>query len=190
MAKVIYDCYVIKNNVNTESIGKVYGRVINTETVNLRQLARHIAEHGSLYTIDVVHGVLLKAQGCIIEMLLESKRVKLDGLGTFYLSGTSKGRTQGEGFNPKDDFKGLHIRFRPDMTVEENLSSPLMLRRATFVKVNDLINPTTLLTEGNSESGGETPTDPSQSGSNGSGTTPNPSQGGGSNDGDNGDGME
>ena len=188
MSKVIYDCYVIKNSVNNENVGKVFGRVINTETVNLRQLARHIADHGSLYTIDVVHGVLLKAQGCIIEMLLESKRVKLDGLGTFYLSASSNGKNPDESFNPKTDFKGLHIRFRPDMTADEMLSSPLMLRRATFVKLNDLLNPTTLMTEMDSESDDGATPGSSQSGDNGGGTSPSPTPGDGNDDGD--DGME
>ena len=47
-------------------------------------MAKHISEHGSVYTQDVVFGVLEKFRSCLVEMLLESKRVKIDGLGTFF----------------------------------------------------------------------------------------------------------
>ena len=52
--------------------------------MNTPKLAQHIAEHGSIYTSDVVFGVLEKFRSCLVEMLLNSKKVKIDGLGTFY----------------------------------------------------------------------------------------------------------
>ena len=55
MSKIIYDVYQNKNE-NNVSYGKYFGRIVHTETLNTRQLARHIADHGSVYTQDVVEG--------------------------------------------------------------------------------------------------------------------------------------
>lgn len=86
MAKIIYDIY---RNVKSGSVseGRYFGRVLQTETLNTAKLARHIAEHGSPYTQDVVEGVLRKAESCILELILDSKKIKIDGLGTFYITG-------------------------------------------------------------------------------------------------------
>ena len=83
MAKIIYE---VKQNQNSYSaaFGKWYAQIKNLETLNTRKLANHISEHGSIYTPDVVYGVLEKFRSCLIEMLLNSKKVKIEGLGTFY----------------------------------------------------------------------------------------------------------
>ena len=83
MAKILYE---VKRNNNTESkgYGMWYGRAKSLETLNTRKLANHISEHGSIYTPDVVYGVLEKFRSCLLEMLLNSKKVKIEGLGTFY----------------------------------------------------------------------------------------------------------
>jgi nucleoid DNA-binding protein len=140
MAKVIYDMYK-DTNMSSKSYGHVFGRVVHVETMNTKALSRHIMEHGSPYTEDVVLGVLTKAESCIIEMLLQSKKVKLDGLGTLYLMAENKkgGETTIDDFNPKTSFKGLHIRFLPDSTTEDNLTSREMLSKAQFIFVDDLV---------------------------------------------------
>jgi len=140
MAKVIYDMYK-DNNVSSKSYGHVFGRLVHTETVDTRKLSRHIKEHGSPYTEDVVLGVLTKAESCILEMLLESKKVKIDGLGTLYLMAENKkgGELTIEEFNPKTSLRGLHIRFLPDSTTEDNLTSREMLAKAQFIHVDELV---------------------------------------------------
>ena len=83
MAKILYE---VKKNQNSHSaaFGKWYAQIKNLETLNTRKLANHISEHGSIYTPDVVYGVLEKFRSCLLEMLLNSKKVKIEGLGTFY----------------------------------------------------------------------------------------------------------
>ena len=139
MSKIIYDVHQNKNDKNN-AYGKFYGRIVHTETLNTRKLARHIAEHGSVYTQDVVEGVLTKAEACIVEMLLESKKVKLEGLGTFYLMAENKkgGAETLAKFNPKVTFNGLHIRFLPDSSSESQLNSKDILAKATFMWAEDL----------------------------------------------------
>ena len=83
MAKILYE---VKQNQNEHNaaFGKWYAQIKSLETLNTRKLAQHISEHGSIYTPDVVYGVLEKFRSCLLEMLLQSKRVKIEGLGTFY----------------------------------------------------------------------------------------------------------
>ena len=139
MSKIIYDIY---RNVKSGSIseGRYFGRILQTETLNTAKLARHIAEHGSPYTQDVVEGVLRKAESCILELILDSKKIKIDGLGTFYITGENQkyGTISIAKFNPKTSFKGLHIRFLPDQATEANLSSRSVLNQASFIWAEDL----------------------------------------------------
>jgi hypothetical protein len=59
-------------------------------------------------------GVVKKFVGCIQEQLLESKKVKLDGLGTFYLSCQSMGVEDPEDYDPRKHISGLRVRFAGD----------------------------------------------------------------------------
>ena len=141
MAKILYE---VKQNQNSYSaaFGKWYGQIKNLETLNTRKLAQHISEHGSIYTPDVVYGVLEKFRSCLVEMLLESKKVKIEGLGTFYctLENQKNGALKKEDFNVNKHLKALHIRFLPEQTTEENISSREFLKQAEFINVDSLLN--------------------------------------------------
>ena len=139
MAKIIYEVYQNQNERNA-AYGKWYGRVKYLENMNTRKLSNHIAEHGSIYTPDVVYGVMEKFRSCLLEMLLNSKRVKIDGLGTFYttLECAKGGAVSKDKFNVNKDVKGLHIRFLPEQTTEENISSREFLKKAEFVNIDSL----------------------------------------------------
>ena len=140
MAKIIYE---VKKNQNSHSaaFGKWYAQIKNLETLNTRKLANHISEHGSIYTPDVVYGVLEKFRSCLVEMLLESKKVKIEGLGTFYctLENQKNGALKKEDFNVNKHLKALHIRFLPEQAAEENLSSREFLKQAEFINVDSLL---------------------------------------------------
>jgi len=140
MAKILYE---VKQNQNSFSaaFGKWYAQIKNLETLNTRKLANHISEHGSIYTPDVVYGVLEKFRSCLIEMLLNSKKVKIEGLGTFYctLENQKNGALKKEDFNVNKHLKALHIRFLPEQTTEENISSREFLKKAEFVLIDSLL---------------------------------------------------
>ena len=140
MAKILYE---VKQNLNqyNAGYGKWFARVKALETLNTRKLANHISEHGSIYTPDVVYGVLEKFRSCLIEMLLESKKVKIEGLGTFYttLENQKRGSDKKEEYNPNKHMKALHIRFLPEQTTEENISSREFIKKAEFVNVDSLL---------------------------------------------------
>ena len=143
MSKILYEVY--KNDIkDSESVmyGKWYARLKSIETMNMTKLAKHISEHGSVFTEDVVEGVMKKFKTCLLEMLLESKKVKVAGLGTFYLTCECQkgGADKEEDFNVNQHLKALHIRFLPDQTQEDNLSSREFLKKAEFVNIKSLLS--------------------------------------------------
>ena len=140
MAKIIYEVYQ-NQNVHNAAYGKWYGRVKYLESLNTRKLSNHISEHGSIYTPDVVYGVMEKFRSCLLEMLLNSKKVKIEGLGTFYttLECQKGGAVSKEKFSVLKDIKGLHIRFLPEQEQETNISSREFLKQAEFINVDSLL---------------------------------------------------
>ena len=176
MAKILYE---VKQNQNSSSVayGKWFAQVKTLETLNTRKLAQHISEHGSIYTPDVVYGVLEKFRSCLIEMLLESKKVKIEGLGTFYttLENTKGGAQSKDKFNVNSHLKALHIRFLPEQTTEENISSRQFLKQAEFINIDSLLKKEEETENGGDSNGG----DSGNSGSNTGNITP----GGGDNSG-------
>ena len=167
MSKILYEVY--QNDIkDSESAmyGKWYARLKSIETLSLTKLAKHIAEHGSVFTQDVVEGVMVKFKNCLLEMLLESKKVKIAGLGTFYLTAEcEKGGADKEAdFNVNQHLKALHIRFLPDQTAEDNISSREFIKKAEFVNVKSL------LSSGNSDEDGGDNGNGSSTGSENSGS--------------------
>ncbi len=143
MSKILYEVY--KNDIkDSESVmyGKYYARLKSIETLNMTKLAKHISGHGSVFTEDVVVGVVQKFKTCLLEMLLESKKVKVAGLGTFYLTCECQkgGAEKEEDFNVKEHLKALHIRFLPDQAAEDNLSSREFIKKAEFVNIKNLMS--------------------------------------------------
>lgn len=143
MSKILYEVYQndIKDSENV-MYGKWYARLKSIETMSMTKLAKHISEHGSVYTEDVVEGVMKKFKTCLLEMLLESKKVKVAGLGTFYLTCecTKGGADKEADFNVNQHLKALHIRFLPDQTEEDNLSSREFIKKADFVNIKTLLS--------------------------------------------------
>jgi len=120
----------------------------------------------AIYTPDVVFGVLEKFRSCLLEMLLNSKRVKIDGLGIFYttLENEKGGADKKDDFSPTKNLKALHIRFLPDQEAETNISSREFIKKAEFVNAEALAGQ---LLESDSPSG--------SSGGNGGGGNTQPS---------------
>ena len=190
MAKIIYEIY--QNQVEDHpSKGKYFARVKTIETLNTRKLANHIAEHGSIYTPDVIFGVLEKFRSCLIEQLLNSRKVKIDGLGIFYLTAecTKGGAESAEKFNVQKNIEALHIRFLPDTEQETNISSRQFLKKASFINKAALFKDAEEDAEGTEGSGSDSQGGSSQSSSSqsstetpGGGETPGGNTGGGGDD--------
>ena len=125
-------------NATSSAYGKYYPEVDTKKTLSLRGFAQHMADHGSIYTRDVVEGVLLKITDCLPELVAQGVPVQLGSLGTFYPTAevTKRGAVQNiaamDGLNPNDVVKAIHIRFLPDSTKLDNLCGPQFKNRCTL----------------------------------------------------------
>ena len=131
-----------KNQKMPSCYGKYYGKTVATTTMTYRELVKHMAEHNTVYGRDVCEGVATKLEDCVLEQLLEGKKVQFGDLGTFYLSVRSNGADDEEKFNLGTDIKGLYLRFQPSRRDINDLSSKNLKKRATFMNVKDLVGET------------------------------------------------
>ena len=150
-------------NEKTAAFGKWYGRVVSTKTMSYQELCKHMSEHNSVYGEDVCLGIANKLQNCMLEQLLEGKKVQFGELGVFYLSVKSTGAEKEEDFNLGTNINGLYLCFSPSRTDVNNLSSKMLKKKASFMNVKDLVEvkakastsgSTGTNTSGNSGSGG------------------------------------
>ena len=134
----------INQNQNSKSRAyqKYYGKVVTTNTMSYKELTKHMSEHNSVYGEDVCSGVAIKLQSCILEQLLEGKKVQFGDLGTFYLSVKSEGAESEDKFNMGQNIKGLYLRFTPCRQDVNDLSSKTLKKKAQLKNVKEL-NPET-----------------------------------------------
>ena len=124
---------------DSKSYGKWYGRVATTKTMTYQELCKHMSEHNSVYGEDVCLGVANKLQSCMLEQLLEGKKVQFGELGVFYLSVKSTGANKEEDFNLGININGLFLCFAPSRTDVNNLSSKMLKKKASFLNVKDMV---------------------------------------------------
>ncbi len=117
------------NNENNNAHLLWFPKAVRRSTLSLRGLSDHISDHGSIYTRDVVLGVLSKFTSCLTELVAQGVAVKLDGLGTFYPTLEAKGAETPVGYNIEEYLKGVHIRFQPEGCDDDNITSREMKKK-------------------------------------------------------------
>ena len=170
---------------DSKSYGKWYGRVATTKTMTYQELCKHMSEHNSIYGEDVCLGVANKLQSCMLEQLLEGKKVQFGELGVFYLSVKSTGTNKEEDYSLGVNIQGLYLCFAPSRTDVNNLSSKMLKKKASFLNVKDMVisktKPST--NSGTSEGGSSDPETPENPGNGSDQGGTNNNDNGGSNDG-------
>ena len=117
------------HHANNPGYGKYYPKAVEKDTITLRGLAKHMAEHQCVYSRDIIEGVLIKMASCMIELIAQGNPVKIDGLGIFWptVESTKEGITRAailEGkWNANTYVKGVHIRFRPEGAADDDITS-------------------------------------------------------------------
>ena len=117
------------DNQYNPGYGQYYPKAVEKQTISLRGLANHMAEHQCIYSRDIIEGVLTKMASCMIELLAQGNPVKLDGLGIFSptveskRSGISKEDLLAGKWNPQNYVKAVHIRFRPEGAGDDDITS-------------------------------------------------------------------
>ena len=103
-----------KGSAERQKVKKTYGKIIYRGTLKLNDMAEHIMKHGSVYTEDVVIGVITKLKTCMQEMLADGYKVKLDGIGTLYPVLTSEGVADAKDYSAQENVTRLGISFLAD----------------------------------------------------------------------------
>ena len=107
MASIKYRIY--KNNSSAGLKDKYYARAFHAETIGLEELAEHMSNHNTPYSKGTIHGVLKDMVACVRELLLDSKKVKLDDLAIFSLGLTSRPADSPADFTPSGNIVKAYI---------------------------------------------------------------------------------
>jgi len=67
----------------TEQAGKLYARVSYKQALTIQDMARHMAEHNTVFSEGSILGVLTDFVKCVREMVLNGNTVKIDNLAIF-----------------------------------------------------------------------------------------------------------
>ncbi len=118
----------VKINPTDENDKKVYANAQYSTVMTLSQFAKHIADHNSKYCRADVTGVLLTMIDCLLELLLDGKRIQLGEFGTFYCSIHSKGAESVEEFS-ESNITGLDVNWSRGKDFED------IYKNATFTYV-------------------------------------------------------
>jgi predicted histone-like DNA-binding protein len=127
-----YSVFMMGNPVNIDAAPKAYAKPQISEIMPFGKFVKHIADHNGVFTRGTVKGVIADMCECLIEMLLEGKKVQLAELGNFWLSLTSEGAESLKQFT-EGNINAVNIVFTPGEDFE-NLRS-----RATFNVVSSRI---------------------------------------------------
>ena len=130
--KVERKVIVGKKGEQRQQVQKTYGKIIYRGTLSLADMAEHIMKHGSVYTEDVVIGVITKLKTCMQEMLADGYKVKLDGIGTLYPVLSSKGVDNAKDFSANDAVTRLGISFLADQSKKSVYKASAMRQGATL----------------------------------------------------------
>lgn len=182
-----YSVFLLPNQMNKDEAPKAYARAQAKEVMTFRKFVDHIAEHGG-HKRGQVKGVLSDMCSCLVEQLLEGKKILLDELGDFWITLTCMGAESCEAFTSKN-ITGVNIVFTPGEDfqnlinrAEFNLVASRVAQSATLKaekKGDDTVDLAAAKNKGNGSS--TDPTDPTNpgtdpdNGGSGSGTEENPS---------------
>ena len=109
-----------------QKVKKTYGKIIYRGTMSLNDMAEHIMKHGTVYTEDVVIGVITKLKSCMQEMLSDGYKVKLDGIGTLYPVLTSEGVTDAKNFSAQENVTRVGVAFLADQSRKSQYKASAM----------------------------------------------------------------
>ena len=186
--------YQQNQNDQSSAYGKYYPKPYKPDTLSLRGLIERVAMDQSVYSRDIVEGVIQRLTKVMVELLQGGQPVKWDGLGTFTptIESEKGGATEAQlkaGVDVREVIAGVHIRFIPENEKGEEITSRKFKDLVVFTVMGVAERVSAGLTSGgkqkyatnvidleNWKNGGSS----SQSGSGGSQSGNSGSQGGGS----------
>ena len=98
---------------NTQRSGKWYARAVSTSVVNTRQLAEIMQRNCTVKRSDIM-AVIEELVETMRDQLQDSKRIKLDGFGSFKIGVRSIGAATANDFSVAGNIKGMRVIFSPE----------------------------------------------------------------------------
>lgn len=187
-----YSVYKQPNPADETAEPKAYAKAQMTELIPFDALVNHLADHNGVFSRGTVKGVIADACSCIVELLLDGKKVQFGELGDFWISLSSNGTDTIESFTSKN-IKAVNIIFTPGEDFENlvgrakfNLVSSRVAQAATL-KVEKTGGTVVDLEAARlaAKQNGSSNTNGSGSNSNNSGSNTNSGEAGGNNQGGN-----
>ena len=146
--------YRKNKSTRLSSGGKYYAEVDRQKTLSTRGLAQHLKDHNCMVGRDAIMAVLIKLSECVPELVAQGVGVKLDGLGIFYPSvlnekgGATEAQMLDKTFNPTSIIKGIRLRFTPDSSELDNLTSKQFLTRSVAPESQNIVDVVTRTVNG------------------------------------------
>ena len=102
---------------NTVRSGKWYARAVATSVVDTRKLAEIMQRNCTVKKSDIL-AVLDELVETMRDQLQDSKRVKLDGFGSFKIGIRSCGAATPKDFSTSENVKGMRVIFMPERSTD------------------------------------------------------------------------
>ena len=101
------------NNSNSKSFGKWFGRAVTTEKVGIDVISQRMQDSCTVKRSDV-KAVLEELGSTIKDIVQDSKRVEIPGLGCFKLSINTSGEDNKDEWTPVSNVKRVKVLFQPE----------------------------------------------------------------------------
>ena len=117
MKKIQYSTAMMANPQKPDEAKKAYANIQLTGIVNINELARHIADHNTVFSRGTIVGVLTELSVCMRELILQGYKVQLGDIGTFEPTISSTGAKTKDEFTASN-IKSLTVNFRDGVAFE------------------------------------------------------------------------
>ena len=139
-------------NARNAGYGKYYPEVDTQTTLSLRGFAKHMSDHGSIYSLDIIEGVLKKITQCLPELISQGVPVRMEPLGTFMPTCDVEKPIESiaamENADPNEVVKGVHIRFLPYGVENDNITSRRFKQEYCSLEFRNIVDTATVSVDG------------------------------------------
>ena len=109
------------NNTYTSAYGKYFARVEYKKTMSIDDMAKHMAEHNTPFSVGTIAGILKDFVSCTREQCLNGNTVKIDNLAIFKCSVEGNGMKLGENYKISCGLGGRRTTKNPDGHYDDQL---------------------------------------------------------------------
>ncbi|MBQ6203412.1 MAG: HU family DNA-binding protein [Prevotella sp.] len=136
--------YKLVQNMNENMVKcyqKWFARPVYTETINLMDIAELIQRNSTAKKSDA-YAVLVEMVEVVSDALKASKRVHIDGFGTFKIGISSKGAETPADFNANENIRSCRVLFQPEVTTDPSTHKRIkkMIQGMTYQSAASLVS--------------------------------------------------